>query len=123
MKKIFFAISFTLLLSFFSVTVFAQSEEEATETTVYPTPKWVSEKGYWVIESNIHTPKLNIIYFYNNDGVLVYKENVDGIVINLKKRSVKMNLKRVLEQSLIAFKENQKASENEMLVINRIKKQ
>ena len=120
MKKILFAISFTLTLSFVSVAALAQNEDE---TTSNPTPKWISENGYWVIESNIHTPKLNIIYFYNNDGVLVYKENVDGIVINLKKRSVKMNLKRVLEQSLIAFKENQKATENEMLVINRIKKQ
>ena len=122
MKKIFFAISFTLLLSFFSVAVFAQSEEEATETTVNPTPKWVSEKGYWVVESNIHTPKVSIIYFYNNDNVLLYKENVNGMVINLKKRRVKMGLKKVLEQSVLAFNQKQKAAENEMLVMNVIKR-
>ena len=38
------------------------------------TPEWVSDKGWWVVESNIHTPKKHIVYFYNNDGVLVYKE-------------------------------------------------
>ena len=119
MKKIFFALSFTLLLSFVSVIAFAQSEEE---TTSYPAPKWVSDNGYWIVESNIHSPKLNSIYFYNNDNVLVYKEKVDGVVINLKKRSVKMNLKKVLDQSVIAFNEKQKAAENEMLVMNLIKK-
>lgn len=122
MKKIFFAISFTLSLSFFSVVVFAQSEEEATEKTVSPTPKWVSEKGYWVVESNIQTPKVNIIYFYNNDNILLYKENVNGLVINLKKRRVKMGLKKVLDQSVIAFNQKQKSAENEMLVMNLIKR-
>ncbi len=77
MKKIFFATSFTLLLNFFSITLFAQSAEDSIETIAYPTPKCVSEKGYWVAESNIHTPKVNTIYFYNNDNVMVYKENVN----------------------------------------------
>ena len=117
MKKIFFATIITLLISFFSTTALAQAEEE---TSVYPTPKWVSEKGYWNIESNIHTPKVSTIYFYNNDNVLVYKENVNGVVINLKKRRVKMGLKKVLEQSIIAFSAKQKAAENQMLVINLI---
>ena len=39
-------------------------------------PDWVSEKGWWVVESNIHTPKQHVIYFYNNDRVLVYKEKI-----------------------------------------------
>jgi hypothetical protein len=116
MKKFFFATAFTLLLL---STSFAQSEEQ--ETPTYPTPRWISEKGYWVVESNINTPDKNILYFYNNN-VLVYKEKADGIVINLKKRRVKMCLKKALEQSIIAYNQNYRIGENEMLVINMIRK-
>lgn len=34
-------------------------------------PEWVSEKGWWMVESNIHSPKQHTVYFYNNVGVLV----------------------------------------------------
>ena len=116
MKKIFFATAFTLL---FLSTSFAQSEEQ--ETPAYPTPKWISEKGYWIVETNIHTPGKNILYFYTNNNVLVYKEKVDGIVINLKKRSVKLSLKKALEQSITAYNQHYRMVENEMLVINMIR--
>lgn len=88
MKKIIFSISFSLLLNFFSIAVFAQWAEETIQTIAYPTPKWVSEKGYWFAESNIHTLKVNTIYFYNNNNVLVYKEYVTRcLVINLKRHA------------------------------------
>lgn len=119
MKKILFATCFSLMLSIISVTAFAQTEEG---TTAISTPKWVSDNGYWIVETNIHTPKINTIYFYNNNNVLVYKEQLNGVVIKLKKRSVKMNLKKVLDQSVIAFNEKQKAAENEMLVMNLLRK-
>jgi hypothetical protein len=117
MKKIFLSTAFILLLL---STSFAQSEEQ--ETPTYPTPKWISEKGYWVIETNINTPGKNILYFYDNNNVLVYKEKADGIVINLKKRRVKMCLKKVLEQSITAYNQNYRMAENEMLVVNMIRK-
>ena len=119
MKKILFAAGITLVISFFSTVIFAQAE---TQTTSYSTPKWVSKQGYWVVESNLKTPKTSTIYFYNNNNVMVYKENVNGITINLKKRSVKMGLKKVLEQSVLAYNEKQKVAENEMLVMNLIRK-
>ena len=56
MKKILFATGLTLILSLAAVTVFAQ-----TESTAHRIPKWVSDYGYWVIETNTHTPKLNTI--------------------------------------------------------------
>ena len=58
------------------------------------TPRWVSDKGFWQIETNIKTPAKNIVYFYNNNNVLIYKENVDGVVFDLEKRRVKMRLKK-----------------------------
>jgi hypothetical protein len=99
---------FAAVLSLFSVCSFAQEE--------YPTPRWVSDKGYWVIEGNIHSPKNNIIWFYNNDNVLVYKEVVSGIRLNPNKRKVKMKLKKVLESSVTAWEEKGKPAEEGNLV-------
>ncbi|MFT3935127.1 MAG: hypothetical protein QM726_15980 [Chitinophagaceae bacterium] len=85
-------------------------------------PKWATENGYWVVETNMHMPKSNIVYFYNLKNELVYKEKIDGMVIKVNKRKVKMNLKKVLEQSLVAYEAKHKSMENEMLVATLIKK-
>ncbi|MEO6219962.1 MAG: hypothetical protein ABIO81_06005 [Ginsengibacter sp.] len=55
-----------------------------------------------VIESNITTPLNSIVYFYNNQKLLAYKEKMQGMKINLKKR-VLMNFKDILEQSVTAW--------------------
>ena len=112
MKKT-FLITLITILSFFSVTAFAQTDKA---------PKWVPQSGYWVVETNTHDQKSSIIYFYNNNDEMVYKEKVEGMVIRTKKRSVKMNLKKVLDRSVLAYNTKHKAGENEMLVANLIKK-
>ena len=88
----------TALLILTSSAMFAQERYKKAKA-----PRWVSEKGFWQIESNIHTPQNNIVYFYNNENVLVYKENVDGVVFDLQKKSVKMRLKRALEAAIVAW--------------------
>lgn len=91
------------------------------ETTNAPVaPRWVSEKGYWVVESNIKVPKQYVVRFYNNDHVMVYKEQVQGIVLRLNKRKVKMNLKRVLDASIVAWEKQHESKENEGWVVNAI---
>ena len=110
-----------MLFSFSTVAVFAQYEDEEI-TAVSPTPKWVSEKGYWVIESNKNNPSASVLYFYNNDNMLVYKEKVEGIVFNLKKRNTKMQLKKVLDQSVVAYEQRKHGTENEMWVVNVLKR-
>jgi hypothetical protein len=87
-----------------------------------PSPKWVSDKGWWVVESNIHSPKQHIVYFYNNDGILVYKEKIDGLRLNPAKRAIKMDLKQVLETSVLAWEKQHQLKENESLVVSRIRK-
>jgi hypothetical protein len=79
-------------------------------------PKWVSEAGYWVVESNIKTPLNHIIWFYNNDHILVYKETVTGIRLNPSRKAVKMKLKKVLETSITAWQEKNEPQENKELV-------
>jgi hypothetical protein len=81
-------------------------------------PPWVPESGYWVAENNLGQPKLYTIYFYTNDHVLIYKEKIEGITLNLQLVSVKMRLKKVLETSLRAWQKQQRAKDNEGLVIN-----
>jgi len=87
-----------------------------------PSPEWVSAKGYWVVESNIHAPKQHTVYFYNNDGVLVYKEKIDGLRINPKRFITRMQLKRVLESAVMAWENNQQLKENQSLVVNSLRK-
>lgn len=100
-----------------STAAFAQ-EEEATSAPV--TPRWVSEKGYWVVESNVHVPKQYTVRFYNNDQVMVYQEQVQGVVLKLEKRRVKMNLKKVLEAAVVAWEKQRQPKENEGWVYNAI---
>lgn len=81
-------------------------------------PRWVPESGYWVAENNVNHPKLYTIYFYTDQHVLIYKENIEGVRLNLKSVRVKMRLKKVLEKSLLAWHNERQAKENEGLVIS-----
>lgn len=67
----------------------------------HPFPPWVSKRGYWVAESNIHTPRNHVIRFYTNDNVLVYTESLTDIKLDIDKRKVKMKLKKALETALL----------------------
>ena len=66
---------------------------------VPPTPGWVSEMGYWVVESHKDS---SIVYYYNNDQQLVYKEGLAGS-LDASKRRTKLRLTRTLEQMVAAF--------------------
>lgn len=99
-----------IALSLISLCSFAQEEQQTT------TPRWVSDNGYWVVESNINTPLDHIIRFYNNDDVLVYKETITGVRLNTAKRKVKMKLKKVLDASVLAWEQKRMPEENKEYV-------
>lgn len=69
-------------------------------------PKWISDNGFWVVESNIHTPKNAIVRFYTNNGELVYTERLDGIKLNTNKRKTLMKLKSVTDRVVLAWEKN-----------------
>jgi len=119
MKKQILTFLLAVVLCGSSSAGFAQVEEE---TYTPATPKWVSDKGYWVIESNVRTPKNSVIYFYNNDNKLVYREKLEGIRINWKKKRVLMHLKTVLEQSIASWNKRHLFKQNEMLVAIALRK-
>ena len=95
---------------------YAQEPEEAT-----PKPKWVSDKGFWIIESNLKTPETAVIHFYNNEKVLVYSEKVEGVQLNIKKRKTLMSLKKALDESLVAYETTKLSKQNVDLVKNILK--
>lgn len=121
MKKYFNLLAVLAILLMSQATAFAQDEETSSSTTAPATPRWVSEKGYWIVESNIHVPKQYTVRFYNNDQVMIYKEEIKGVALKVETRKVKMHLKRVLETALAAWSKQQQAKENEGWVANAIR--
>jgi hypothetical protein len=115
MKKYINQLLAVIVFLFIYSSSFAQDDEPAYKPA---TPRWVSDKGFWVVERNIYSPRNFIIYFYNNNSELVYKEKVQGVYLDLEKRRIKMNLKKALEVALLAWGKQQKILENESLVAN-----
>ena len=56
--------------------------------------------AYWVIESNVKTPRQATVYFYNRRHQLIYKEAVTGVLLDVNKAKVRRQLNSVLKQSL-----------------------
>ena len=113
MRKIIRTAILIAVFAFTSTLLLAQEE-----TFTPSTPRWISDKGYWIIESNIKSPDTATVHFYNNDNVRIYSEKVEGITLNLKKRKTLMGLKKVLEQSLLAWQESHVSKDNAQLVSN-----
>jgi hypothetical protein len=66
------------------------------------TPKWVPEKGFWVVESNGDS---SVVYFYDDDKQLIYRQKMNGR-LHIGWRRTKMWLRRSLEQSMTASRQN-----------------
>lgn len=79
-------------------------------------PKWISDKGYWVVEGNIHQPQEHTVHFYNVNDVEVYKEIVTG-KLKATRRKTMLRMKSILETAVIAWERNQPLTGNEKLFI------
>jgi len=86
-----------LLVAIFTLSYFVAPAQEQKHTG----PKWISQKGYWVVEGNVKTPLTNTIRFYDNDDELLYTEKLDGVKLNINRRKVRMKLKQVLESAIL----------------------
>ncbi len=106
-KKSWFVIA---ALSLISISTFSQSAAFKSEGRPR-FPRWVSDKGYWVVESNINSPREHIIRFYNTDNVMVYKETLAGVKLDPERIKVKMKLKRILESSVVAWEKKKQGQE------------
>ena len=96
-KKLFVAAAFGLIVS--------AANAQTDPPIVAP---WASDKGYWVVETNIHDLQNNIIRFYNNEDELLYTEKLMGVKLDINKRKVKMKLKKALEKTLLLCEQHKK---------------
>ena len=103
----------TLLFAFFCLCIQVGANAQSSRV-----PKWMCQKGFWVIQGNLQSPKTSTIYFYNNEQQLVYKEQVYKR-INPDKLNTRKRLESVLNQSIIAWQKDHVAKENQQLVISK----
>jgi hypothetical protein len=93
----------SIILAFLLLPLLALRSEAQPKSSL---PNWISEKGYWVVESNLNDRLNHKIWFYNNQNVLVYQETVTGTRLNTSKRKLRMKLKRILEIAILASERN-----------------
>ena len=109
MKKTFKVLS--LLLGLVVTAFSATAQEEATTPIASVIPKYVSDKGYWVVDGNIHNKQERTIHFYNNDDLKVYQETITG-KLKLNRRKTLMHMKRMLDAAVIAWEQRKPVNEN-----------
>ncbi len=100
----------------FIAITFLKLPVKAQETNKRPSQKSIPGKGYWVIEGNIHSPKTNTFYCYNNEDSLIYTEKIVGIKFNTKRRTTLKKLNKMLNNSLLTADKINTATENGSLV-------
>ena len=109
MKKTFKVHALVIGLMIASLSVTAQEEQPGPVAAIIP--KYVSDKGYWVVEGNIHNKKENTIHFYNNDDLKVYQQTISGR-LKLNKRKTLMHIKRMLDTAVVAWEQGRSLNEN-----------
>lgn len=58
-------------------------------------------KGTWVVESNVMSPKIQVIKFYNASEELIYQEEVKNKRIRIEKERVRRSLDKALNYALL----------------------
>lgn len=112
MKKIFLLLA--MVIAAISFKASAQTESNTK------TPKWISDKGYWVLEDNVKGNAFSVINFYNNDNQLVYREKLIGTSLNIHKKKTLLKLKDALETAIVAWNEKHTLREDEAIVANAL---
>jgi len=105
MKKTFLFLHLTIIL-FFCASAYAQ------ERTTTPEP-------YWVIESNVKTPKHSVVYFYSTDHKVMYKETIDGKKLNIDRPRIRRLLNRSLKVVTLAWQADKQMKADGLLLAKR----
>jgi len=114
MKRLFGLCALILLLTAAGYTAGAQ--EEATAPPQRKAPRWLSAKGYWMVEGNINQPRHSCVYFFTNENVLVHKETIDGKKLKVKRERTKMKLKKALEIAVDGWAAGQSPAVSNQLI-------
>ena len=92
----------------------------SAQNKTLPENKWL-QRGYWVVESNIHSPLTNVIYIYDSNDSLIYKEKIEGMKINFHKKAVRRKLDKAVEITMFAFSKSKQKENRYWLVKNILK--
>lgn len=87
MKFILLNIIFLLVLILITIATVANAQDNIGKK---------SDFANWVIESNIKTPKVSVIKFYNAKQELIYQEQINGKTINVNRVKVQKRLNEIL---------------------------
>lgn len=74
---------------------------------------------YWVVEGNVKTPKQSTVYFYAADHQLMYKEQVEGRKLNIRRKKVVKQLNEALKEAAIVWNNEKMVKENEQTLAKR----
>ncbi|MEX8547699.1 MAG: hypothetical protein V5804_08865 [Mucilaginibacter sp.] len=55
-------------------------------------------KGWWTVESNVKSPKKQLVKFYNSDSQLLYEEIYNQKILNYSRKRIR----RMLDSALAA---------------------
>ena len=104
----------TILISLATVfsLLFSISTNAQDEIIEHKTPEWVSDQGYWVVETNKKTPKDALVYFYNNNHVLVYKEEIKNQKLKMNRKKTLLRFKAALEESIAKYEQGTLEQQN-----------
>jgi hypothetical protein len=74
---------------------------------------------YWVVVSNVKTPKESVVYFYTTNHQVMYKESIEGRKMNINRKKVRTRLNEALAEVTTAWNKDWQAKENQYLVAKR----
>ncbi|MCJ0742775.1 hypothetical protein [Pedobacter montanisoli] len=94
-----------------------------TAITIFIMAAWAKAQNKadfanWVVESNVKTPKIQSIKFYNAQQELIYEEEVKDFKVKISKKKIRTVLNAILDEVL----QKDKAIQKENLVMARLKK-
>ena len=61
--------------------------------------KYIPDKGFWVLISNIHQKKVITVQFYNDENNLMYQETVTNVKLDINRRKVRHKLYNALNEA------------------------
>jgi hypothetical protein len=106
MKKHLMTITLVILTFFFAVNVNGQDLQPASSP-------------YWVVVNNVKTPKASVVYFYNTDHQVMYKETIEGKRMNINRKKIHNRLNEALAEVATAWNKDWQKRENQYIVAKK----
>jgi len=102
--------TFKMLFALSMVLAFISNDSYAQRKAV-----GMPDDGYWVIESNVKTPRQSTVYFYTRSQQLIGQQQFSGKKLNVSRRKVVKELNGLLYQSLVAWNKKEEDKNASML--------